>query len=187
MQRLDADESRDTRVVAAVTQLKQKLFQYEGHLGAALIVGGVDSVNGGQLYAIHPHGSTDRLPYVSMGSGSLCAMAVFEAKYRTGMEKSEAIVLVAEAIESGVFNDLGSGSNVDVTVIAQGDDAKCKVEVLRNYRMGNRKPPLNRKYTLAVGSSAVIESEQVDFGETVSRLEREIPALNETAAQMETE
>lgn len=50
-------------------------------MSAALVLGGVD-VNGPHLHTIYPHGSTDELPYVTMGSGSLAAMAVFEAKYK---------------------------------------------------------------------------------------------------------
>ena len=34
----------------------------------------------------HEKGSTDKLPYVTMGSGSLAAMAVFEAHYKPGLE-----------------------------------------------------------------------------------------------------
>jgi 20S proteasome subunit beta 2 len=45
-------------------------------------------------------------------------------------QRQEAIDLVARAIRSGVFNDLGSGSNVDVCVIK-----KDKTEMLRNYEM----------------------------------------------------
>lgn len=77
---------------------------------------------------IYPHGSTDTLPYATMGSGSLAAMAIFESKYREGLSKNEGIKLVAEAILSGVFNDLGSGSNVDICVITKGH-----TEYLRNH------------------------------------------------------
>lgn len=45
------------------------------------MLGGVD-IAGPHLHTIYPHGSTDELPYVTMGSGSLAAMAVFEAKYK---------------------------------------------------------------------------------------------------------
>jgi len=54
-----------------------------------------------------------------MGSGSLNAMAVFEADYRDGMSRQEAIDLVTRAIRSGVYNDLGSGSNVDLVVVTK--------------------------------------------------------------------
>jgi len=45
-------------------------------------------------------------------------------------QRAEAIALVARAIRSGIFNDLGSGSNVDVSVIT-----KNGTEMLRNYEM----------------------------------------------------
>jgi 20S proteasome alpha/beta subunit len=35
------------------------------------------------------------------------------------LQKEEGITLVSEAICSGIFNDLGSGSNVDVCVITK--------------------------------------------------------------------
>ena len=74
----------ESRVVTAMTLLKKKLFQYQGHLSAALVLGGVD-VTGPHLYSVYPHGSTDKLPFVTMGSGSLAAMAVFEAGYKDDM------------------------------------------------------------------------------------------------------
>jgi hypothetical protein len=52
-----------------------------------------------------------------MGSGSLAAMSVFEHGYKDGLTEQEAKKLVQEAILAGVWNDLGSGSNVDVTII----------------------------------------------------------------------
>jgi L-lactate permease len=60
-------------------------FRYQGQIGAALVLGGVD-VTGPQLFTVHPHGSTDKLPYVTMGSGSLAAMAVFESRWLPNME-----------------------------------------------------------------------------------------------------
>ena len=34
------------------------------------------------MHTVYPHGSTDTLPFVTMGSGSLAAMSVFEADYK---------------------------------------------------------------------------------------------------------
>ena len=99
-----------------MTLLKQHLFKYQGHIGAYLVVAGVDPT-GIHLFTVHSHGSTDKLPYVTMGSGSLAAMAVFEATWRKAMTKDEAVELCSQAIHAGIFNDLGSGSNVDVCVI----------------------------------------------------------------------
>jgi len=144
---------REPRVVTAKTMLQQMLFKYQGEIGAALILGGVD-INGPSLYTIHPHGSTDRLPYVTMGSGSLAAMAVFEAGYKPGMTREEGIKLVHAAITAGIFNDLGSGSNVDVTVLTRG-----KTEILRNYDTPN--PRQFRKefgYNFPRGTTPIIGS-----------------------------
>ena len=70
------------------------------------------------------------LPYASMGSGSLAAIAILESKFRDGMTEEEAKALVIEAIEAGIFHDLGSGSNVDICVIK-----KETVDFGRNIKM----------------------------------------------------
>lgn len=122
------------RVITALTMLKRYLFRYQGHVSAALVLGGVD-FTGPSLYSVYPHGSTDRLPYVTMGSGSLAAMAVFEAGWREDMSREDAMKLVADAIRAGIFNDLGSGSNVDLTVIT-----KDSTEYFRNHDTPNPRP-----------------------------------------------
>jgi 20S proteasome subunit beta 2 len=110
------NSGRQVRVVAANRLLRQYLFRYQGYVSAALVLGGVD-VNGPYLGTIAPHGSSDRLPYVTMGSGSLAAMSVFEDRYKPNLSEEEGKELVADAIRAGIFNDLGSGSNVDLCVI----------------------------------------------------------------------
>lgn len=37
---------------------------------------------------IYPHGSTDTLPFATMGSGSLAAMSVFESRYKENLTVS---------------------------------------------------------------------------------------------------
>merc|ERR1719253_351289 len=106
------------RVCTVVRRLSQMLFKYQGHVGCALVLGGVD-ITGPHLYQIYPHGSTDVLPFVTMGSGSLAAMAMLETGYRSDLTVDEGKALVAKAIRAGIFNDLGSGGNVDVCVITK--------------------------------------------------------------------
>ena len=108
--------NRKPRVITCLTLLKQHLFRHQGHLGAYLVVAGVDPT-GVHLFTVHSHGSTDKLPYVTLGSGSLAAMSVFESQWKKNLTQGEAEVLCSEAILAGIFNDLGSGSNVDVCVI----------------------------------------------------------------------
>ena len=105
------------------------------------MLGGVDCT-GPSLYQIYPHGSTARLPYVTMGSGSLAAMSVFETRYADNLDEAAAIALVKDAIRAGIFNDLGSGSNVDVTIIRTGGEAT----VLRGYETPNDTRPLREAY-----------------------------------------
>lgn len=74
---LRLNTGRVVNVTTANTLLKRMLFRYQGYISAALVLGGVDNT-GAYIYSIHPHGSTDKLPYTTMGSGSLAAMSVFE-------------------------------------------------------------------------------------------------------------
>eukprot|EP01104_Vermistella_antarctica_P007670 TRINITY_DN1880_c0_g2_i3.p1 TRINITY_DN1880_c0_g2~~TRINITY_DN1880_c0_g2_i3.p1 ORF type:complete len:294 (+),score=88.28 TRINITY_DN1880_c0_g2_i3:39-884(+) len=143
---------REPRVITALTMLKKMLFRYQGHVSAALILGGVDAT-GPSLHTIYPHGSTDQLPFVTMGSGSLAAMAVFESGYEADMEEEACKKLVHQAICAGIFNDLGSGSNVDLVVIRKGE-----IEVLRNFDKANprqfRKPS---GYGIVRGTTEVLK------------------------------
>ncbi|XP_073456465.1 proteasome subunit beta type-7 [Aquarana catesbeiana] len=145
------------RVATANRMLKQMLFRYQGYIGAALVLGGVDC-SGPHLYSIYPHGSTDRLPYVTMGSGSLAAMAVFEDRYRPDMEEEEAKQLVRDAIASGIFNDLGSGSNIDLCVIT-----KNKVDYIRPHDVANKKGVRSGNYKYKKGTTGVLSEKITHF------------------------
>jgi 20S proteasome subunit beta 2 len=105
-----------SRVITACTILKRRLYRYQGNISAALILGGCD-INGPAVYQIHPHGSTAKLSYTTMGSGSLAAMAVFESSWHEDMTEAEAVKMVQRSIGAGIFNDLGSGSNCDICIM----------------------------------------------------------------------
>ncbi|KAJ7233748.1 20S proteasome subunit [Mycena rebaudengoi] len=139
---------RKPRVVTAMTMLKQMLFRHQGQIGAALVLGGVDAT-GPHLFTIAPHGSTDKLPYVTMGSGSLAAMAVFESSWKPNMSREAALSLVKDAISAGIFNDLGSGSNVDACIITASH-----TEMLRNVEMPNQRVQKERQYGFRRGTTA---------------------------------
>ncbi|KAG6907677.1 hypothetical protein DXG01_007780 [Tephrocybe rancida] len=96
-----------TRVVTAMTMLKQTLFRYQGHVGAALVLGGVDA---------------------------------------TG---NDALSLVKAAISTGIFNDLGSGSNIDACIITTSS-----AEVLRDFGMSNARVQKERTYVFRRGTTA---------------------------------
>lgn len=50
------------------------------------------------------------------------------------LQEAEAKQLVRDAIAAGIFNDLGSGSNIDVCVITKG-----KVDYIRPHDEANKK------------------------------------------------
>jgi 20S proteasome subunit beta 2 len=138
-----------------MTMLKQYLFRYQGHIGAALVLGGVDPVGGPQLYTVHPHGSVDKLPFVAMGSGSLAAMSVLESQWRPLMTKEQAMALVQAGIEAGIYNDLGSGSNVDLCIIE-----KSGVDYRRNHHVPPHRPPRTTSFRPALGTTRTIAAEE---------------------------
>lgn len=74
------------------------------------------------------------VPYAAMGSGSLAALSVLETNYRDGLDEQQAIDLAADAIQAGIFHDLGSGSNVNVFSVTKSETKK-----LYKYREFNKK------------------------------------------------
>ena len=157
---LRLNTNTQSRVITSLTLLKRLLFRHQGNISAALVLGGVD-LHGPHLYSIFPHGSTQRLPYVTMGSGSLAAMAIFESRYQEDMEEEDAKKLVQDAIRAGIFNDLASGSNVDLTVIRKGGE----VSKFRTYENAagdvydfKSKYERPEKLDMPKGTTMVIES-----------------------------
>lgn len=132
---------------ALCVTLQDTLFESGGGLGANLVLGGVWE---GKAYlrAIHPHGSMDvGLPFAALGSGGLAALGVLEEGYRPDLTLEEAVTLVQRAISSGIRNDLGSGSQVDLCVIYPNGTSRhtrCAVpeEVLKDVPpAGAEMPP----------------------------------------------
>ncbi|XP_005987395.1 proteasome subunit beta type-7 isoform X1 [Latimeria chalumnae] len=166
------------QVATANRMLKQMLFRYQGYIGAALVLGGVDCT-GAHLYSIYPHGSSDKLPYVTMGSGSLAAMAVFEDRYKPNMKEKEAKQLVRDAIAAGIFNDLGSGSNIDVCVIT-----KNKLDYICPYDIANKKGVREVEAVYESGSYKYKRNTTGVLTETVTPLELEV--VEESVQTMDT-
>lgn len=161
---------RQVRFATVNRALRQMLFRYQGYISAALVLGGVD-VTGPHLSCIYPHGSSAVLPFVTMGSGSLAAMAVFEQGriilikyilinrwikkffigYKPDMERAEAMKLVRDAIAAGIFNDLGSGSYVDLCVIT-----KDRTDYIRPFDQANEKGKRQGVYQYPKGTTAIL-------------------------------
>lgn len=83
----ELNTGRKARVVTAVKMAKHHLFQYQGYIGAYLLIGGVD-FTGPHLYDVSASGNDMHLPFAADGSGSYCAMAILERDYKLGMSVS---------------------------------------------------------------------------------------------------
>lgn len=69
------------------------------------------------------------------------------------------MALVGEAIQAGIFNDLGSGSSVDMVVISRSEGT----QVFRNVIKPNERSQKTQKYNNYPSGTATIISEQVKF------------------------
>jgi 20S proteasome subunit beta 2 len=123
---------RIPRIHHCVRILRNHLHSYGGHIGAALVVGGVDDL-GIHLYGVHPGGYHSSEMYTSLGSGSLAAIGILENGFRLDMEREEGIELACSAVKAGILNDLYSGSNIDVCVITRNELTVYKTEYFRNF------------------------------------------------------
>ncbi|XP_006860296.1 PREDICTED: proteasome subunit beta type-10 [Chrysochloris asiatica] len=163
---------REVRVATVTRVLQQMLFRYRGHVGASLIVGGVD-VKGPQLYSVHPHGSYSRLPFAALGSGQDAAMAMLEDRFQPNMTLEDAQGLLVEAVTAGILGDLGSGGSVDVCVITQ-----TGAKLLRTLSSPTEPMKRSNQYQYAPGTTPILT-------QTVRPLTLEL--LEETVQAMEVE
>lgn len=163
---------REPRVATVTRVLRQTLFRYRGHVGASLVVGGVD-VTGPQLYSVHPHGSYSRLPFTALGSGQDAALAVLEDRFQPNMTLEAAQELLVEAITAGILGDLGSGGSVDTCVITE-----TGAKMLRKLSSPTKSIERPTQYLFAPGTTAVLS-------ETVKPLPLQL--VEETVQTMEVE
>jgi 20S proteasome subunit beta 2 len=69
-------------------------------------------------------------------------------------KREEALDLINAAISAGIFNDLGSGSNVDACVITA-----TKTDMLRNFVKPNERVTKERTYGFRRGTTAFTKEE----------------------------
>ena len=112
-----ADDPIDysSRVTAVHRLLKAHIFGTGGQ--CSLVVGGVDSHGGVSLLQIYGHGASEKVPFGALGSGEMTATAVLDRHWHRSMGLREAVRLVVVAVGTGIHNDLGSGSGIDLLVL----------------------------------------------------------------------
>ncbi|KAM0678046.1 proteasome core particle subunit beta 2 [Binucleata daphniae] len=152
--------NRKARIDHCVRLVKNHLHAYDGHIGAALIIGGYDD-HGKHLVAVTPHGYTAKLHFATLGSGSLAAEGFLEKGFKENMSREEAIALAIDAVKAGILNDLYSGSNVDLCII----DDSGKTEVIRKALEVARKENTEKLSTYPRESLNIIEEEVYTYDE----------------------
>ncbi|KAH8236203.1 hypothetical protein KR026_007781 [Drosophila bipectinata] len=107
--------------------LKHVLYRFRGVLGASFIIGGVDK-EGAHLFCTRFDGTTDILPYATIGSGGMAAMGVLETRYKCRMSESSARRLIKEAVHCGMENDLYSGNESHICTIRKDYSVSFEVD-----------------------------------------------------------
>ena len=78
------------------------LHRYGGYIGAYLIVGGYDCT-GPQLACVSANGYATYQEFTTMGSGSLAAMAILQAKYKEGLS---VIIIINNTHYNHIYNHI---------------------------------------------------------------------------------
>ena len=95
-----------------------------------LLVGGVDE-EGPHVYSVDAAGGAIPDKYVSMGSGSPFALAVFESDFKEGMSEEEAVEVAKKALTVAMERDVYSGNGIDLAVITKEGFKVLEFEVKR--------------------------------------------------------
>ena len=85
-----------------------------------LLIAGVDD-EGAHVYSIDSAGGSIPDVYCATGSGSPYMYGVLEDKFREGMNRDEAVEVVARALLASAQRDAASGNGMDVCVITAKD------------------------------------------------------------------
>lgn len=144
-------------VRAAAQFTKQYLYRYQGRIKSYLVFGGIDN-EGPHIYSMYAHGSSDRVPYATLGSGSMASMSVFESRWKPDMTQEEGMKLVRDAVSAGILNDLGSGSSVDICVVR-----KNYHKIIRGYEHIGIKGERSTDYTPKRGATEVLSCKKIDI------------------------
>lgn len=113
--------TKEVPVICPVTVLKRTMYKFQRYLTCAFIIGGVDST-GPQLFTIYRGGSSHAHQHCAMGSGLQPATGMLEAGWKANLTEQDALDLMVDAVSAGIVHDLGSGSNVDITIIRTSGD-----------------------------------------------------------------
>ncbi|EZG56724.1 proteasome subunit beta type [Gregarina niphandrodes] len=88
---------------------------------SSLLIGGVDPVDGPQLYNIGQGGALFTRNIITCGSGGTYISGLADSLYKSNLSKDEAIKLVTLLVNHAMMRDNGSGGIIRYVVIDQQD------------------------------------------------------------------
>ncbi|XP_030382577.1 proteasome subunit beta type-7-like [Scaptodrosophila lebanonensis] len=181
---------RPVPVICANTFARKTLFRYNGNIMANLLIGGV-SKGKAELYCTWFEGCSERIPFASLGSGLLAAMAVLEAQWRRNLAELDALQVVYQAVAAGIGSDPNSGDNINIVVLRCDGSVEQTTfpigSVFPNCRMASTSSSSSSESSLPSrsSSSSVFEivTEKVTYklskqncnGEDENKCDEEIP------------
>lgn len=133
---------------------KKELYEEKGSLGVDLLLGGYDyQQNRSLLCKIDYKGFLEIVPYSALGSGGIVATGLLESRYKNNMTLNEGIDLIKDCVLSGIENDLGSGSMVDICIVnkhwSEYKRGVVEEEKLKVY--GEKVKNINKVYRIEEG------------------------------------
>lgn len=151
------NEGKKARVIMAHRRLRQYLFQYQGYVGAYLLIGGVDAT-GPHLFNVHASGGGYSVPFSADGSGSLAAIAEMEDNFKPKMTEEECRKMVIKALEAGMHGDNMSGNTYNlVTITAEGK--RLDGPYVPTFA---KRTELEGDYKMSSGTSTVLKEKQLE-------------------------
>jgi 20S proteasome subunit beta 1 len=105
-----AIEFGDKPLVKVAARLVQQFqYEYKDNLSAAVIVCGVDKVEGAQIYSVGLGGSMAKQDIVLSGSGSAFIYGFCDTHFKTNMSRQDARSFLKQAVTLAMYRDNSSG------------------------------------------------------------------------------
>ncbi len=93
-----------------------------------LLVGGVDR-RGAHIYVLDPSGSISEEDYFAIGSGTLLAVGVLEAYWKSDMTQAKAKELAITALKTAIGRDTATGNGIDGIIFSTKEEVAEEFQV----------------------------------------------------------
>ena len=114
-----AIEYGDLPLVKVATRVLQQFqYEYKDNLSAAVIVCGIDNVDGPQIYSVGIGGTVSKQNIALSGSGSAFIYGYCDTNFKLGMSRQDAKQFLKNAITLAMYRDNSSGGiirTLDIT------------------------------------------------------------------------